>query len=151
MSSRGTVLVVDDDENDLLLLGQAFKEAGIANPMRKLRNGFEVIDYLKGKGPYANRGKNPLPCLMLLDLKMPGCDGFKVLAWLHTQKGLPHFPIIVFTASNQERDIQKAMGLGATAYSVKPSSFNYLVTMAKELRSRYLERHDKPHPAIREV
>jgi CheY-like chemotaxis protein len=150
MSNRGTVLVVDDDENDLLLLGQAFEEAGIGNPIRILRDGSEAIDYLKGKDPYSDRKKNPLPCLMLLDLKMPARDGFDVLAWQRTQKRL-HFPIIVFSSSNLERDIQKAIHLGATAYSVKPSSFNYLVTMAKELRARYLQPVAQPRSSIREV
>src|SRR5882724_10737681 len=130
MPNLETILVVDDDENDFLFIQQAFETAGISNPIQILRNGYEAIDYLKGEDPYSDRKMFPLPCLMLLDLKMPGCDGFQVLAWIRSQRSLRSFPIVVFSSSNLDRDIKQAMELGAAAYSVKPSSFSYLVTMA---------------------
>jgi len=151
MSKHNTVLVVDDDEDGLLLLQLAFTEAGISNPIQTLRNGFEAIDYLKGDGPYSDRAKYPLPCFMLLDLKMPSCSGFEVLAWRQTQKNLQRFPIIVFSSSNLQPDIQRAMELGATAYSVKPLDFNNLVTMAKEFRKQWLEPDTKPRPVLRDI
>jgi CheY-like chemotaxis protein len=150
MLNPGTVLVVDDDENDLLFLQQAFEMASISNPTQILRNGFEAIYYLKGEGQYSDRKRYPLPCLMLLDLKMPGCDGFQVLAWRRSYRNISDFPVIVFSSSGLEKDIKRAMDLGATAYSVKPSSFDYLVTMAKELKARWLEP-EKKRSAIREV
>jgi len=150
MSNRGTVLVVDDDENDLVLLQQAFGAARIANPIQILHGGFEAIDYLNGNGQYSDRKKYPLPCLMLLDLKMPGCDGFQVLTCRRT-RSLPDFPVVVFSSSNLEQDTKRAMDLGATVYAVKPATFNYLVTMAKELKARWLEPKLKSRRVIREI
>jgi CheY-like chemotaxis protein len=151
MAERGMILVVDDDENDLVFVRFAFEQAQVSNPIQTLHDGIEAIEYLKGKGRYSNRRRYPLPCLMLLDLKMPLCDGFEVLAWRQKEAELPYFPVIVFTSSNQERDIQRAMGLGATAYAVKPAQLEYLMAMARELQSKWLAPRSRPRPVIREI
>lgn len=151
MADEGTILIVDDDENDFLLLQHAFEEANISNRVKMLSGGAEAIRYLAGEGQYLDREKYPLPSLMLLDLKMTLYDGFHVLEWCRKQSGLQYFPIVVFTSSGEQRDIQKAVELGAAAYAVKPSGLNYLVTMAKELKSRWLEGEVKLRPVLREV
>jgi CheY-like chemotaxis protein len=151
MAERGLVLIVDDDENDIVFLRYAFERAQIANPIQILRDGIEAIDYLRGEGRYSSRQKYPLPCLMLLDLKMPRCDGFDVLAWRQREAELQYFPVVVFTSSSQDRDIQRAMELGATAYAVKPAQLEYLVAMARELQSKWLEPQTRARPAMREI
>jgi CheY-like chemotaxis protein len=133
------VLVADDDDNDILFLQQAFLEAQVLNPIQAVHGGLEAIQYLKGEGVYADRQKYPLPSLMLLDLKMPGCDGFEVLKWLSARRNVYRFPIVVLSSSSELRDTQRAMELGASAYSVKPCGLAYLVEMAKELKTRWLE------------
>lgn len=151
MPIDGTVLVADDDENDILFLQQAFLEAQVLNPVQAVHGGLEAIQYLKGEGVYANRQKYPLPSLMLLDLKMPGCDGFEVLKWLKERREIYTFPVVVLSSSSELRDTQRAMELGASAYSVKPCGLAYLMEMAKELRARWLEPKVPRQRAIHEV
>jgi len=151
MAEHGTVLIIDDDENDVVFVRFAFEQAKVSNPIQALHDGIEAIDYLRGQGRYSDRRRYPLPCLMLLDLKMPRCDGFEVLAWRQREAGLQYFPVVVFTSSNQERDIQRAMELGATAYAVKPAQLEYLIAMARELQSKWLEPRHRPGPVMREV
>ena len=76
-----TVLIAEDDQNDLVFMRMAFGQAGMPNPVQTVRDGGEAIAYLAGRGIYADRDQYPFPTLMLLDLKMPCKDGFDVLAW----------------------------------------------------------------------
>jgi len=76
---RATVLLAEDDPDDVLLTQIAFEKARLANPLMVVRDGEEVISYLAGEGVYADREKYPLPILLLLDLKIPKINGFQVL------------------------------------------------------------------------
>src|SRR5258708_37240109 len=78
------ILLAEDDKNDVFLMKRAFDKAAIGNPLFMVSDGQEVVDYLEGTGKFSDRGKHPLPGLLLLDLKMPLMDGFCVLAWLRT-------------------------------------------------------------------
>jgi CheY-like chemotaxis protein len=80
MSNHPTILYAEDEETDVLLLRLALKRSGLAHPLQVVVNGVEAIDYLAGAGAFADRSLYPLPCLVLLDLKMPLKDGFEVLA-----------------------------------------------------------------------
>jgi len=133
-----TVLLADDDENDRYLLDLAFEKNGLPNVLQVVRNGEEAIDYLRGDGVYSDREKYPWPSLMLLDLKMPLVDDFEALAWWQKQEKTPAFPIIVLSSSSQERDIQRAMALGATEYCAKPVDFQHVLVVARKLRDRWL-------------
>jgi two-component system response regulator len=138
------ILVAEDDEDASLLMQEAFREAGLTGRVMVVRNGEETINYLAGKEFYRDREKYPWPALLLLDLKMPKVDGFGVLAWWRRTNRTIELPIVVMSSSNQERDIQRAMELGATSYCVKPCSFQYLVHVAAELRDRWLLVHPAP-------
>ena len=117
----GSHLLADDDENDTYFIERALKEAQVANPLRRVRDGEEAIAYLKGEGGYGDREKFPLPHLMLLDLKMPRKNGFEVLEWVRGQPGLKRLPVIILTSSKEDSDINHAYDLGANTYLVKPS------------------------------
>jgi len=127
-------LLAEDDENHVVLMKEAFAKAGVANPLRVVGNGDEVIAYLKGAPPYQNRAEHPMPVALLLDLKMPRKDGFEVLEWVRKQPSLKRLSVIVLTSSRQAADADRAYELGANSYLTKPGPFNELVEMTKCLR-----------------
>jgi CheY-like chemotaxis protein len=131
MSERGTILLADDSENDLLLMRRAFAKADFNRPLQEVRDGEQVIAYLRGAEPYADRMRFPLPAFMLLDLNMPLKSGFDVLRWLRAQERLRRLPVIVLSASIRIGDVNSAFDLGANAVLVKPSGFAELVTMVR--------------------
>jgi CheY-like chemotaxis protein len=132
------ILVADDDANDVLLLEHAFQRANVPCQLEVVRDGQEAEDYLSGAGTYGDRRAHPWPALMLLDLKMPKVDGLQVLIWWREHVHERELPIVVMSSSNQESDLKDAMALGAAAYQVKPSDFEYLVAVAQELRDSWL-------------
>lgn len=100
--------------------------------MHHVWNGSEAIEYLKGEGKYADRAMFPLPYVVLSDLKMPKINGFELLEWIRRQSEFPYLPVVVLTSSDEVRDIQKAYGLGANSFLVKPyhpDELNEIVTM----------------------
>jgi CheY-like chemotaxis protein len=131
MNERQTILLVDDSENDLVLMRRAFQMAKCNIPLQEVRNGEEVIAYLKGEGPYGDRIKFPLPTVVLLDLNMPKKDGFDVLAWVRAQPGLKRLTVIILTASMRGEDVERAFDLGATSFLVKPSNLEALTAMMR--------------------
>ena len=116
-----TILLVEDNEDDVFLITRAFKTVGLISPVARASNGQEAIDYLRGKSHYANRIQFPVPALVLLDIKMPFVSGFEVLRWIRGQPALATLPVVVFTTSNQECDVTRAYASGANAYLVKPA------------------------------
>ena len=133
MNERQTILLVDDSENDLLLMRAAFKRAGCNMALQEVRNGEEAVPYLKGERQYCDRNKFPLPAVMLLDLNMPMKDGFDVLAWVRSQRGLKRLAVIILTASKRSQDVERAFDLGATSFLVKPGTLEGLTAMMRSL------------------
>jgi len=138
MSDKSVILLVDDDEDSVVLLQNALDRADVGHRQVVARDGKEAIDYLSGSGTYAERKKFPWPALVLLDLKMPGVDGFGVLEWVRKSKRANGLAIVVMTASNNDSDRERALALGAAGYYVKPGSFTDLVRIAREIRERWL-------------
>jgi CheY-like chemotaxis protein len=138
------ILLVEDDENDVFFLERAFKQAQIANPLHRVRDGEEAIAYLRGEELYHDRNTHPLPSLMLLDLKMPRKNGFEVMAWVREQPGLKRLPIVVMTSSKEDPDINRAYDLGVNTYLVKPVNFEGLVEMMRALHLYWLMLAEKP-------
>jgi CheY-like chemotaxis protein len=114
------LLLVDDDPGDIFLLQRALTKANINLPQQIAINGEQAISYLSGEGEFANREEFPLPCAAFLDLKMPFTSGFEVLEWVRSQPRLSNLPVYVLTGSSLETDRERALGLGARAYIVKP-------------------------------
>jgi CheY-like chemotaxis protein len=132
------ILLAEDDENDTFFLRRALVQSGVRNALIAVQDGQEAVDYLSGKGPYADRAAHPLPGLLLLDLKMPKMGGFEVLAWLSSQPDLKELPVVVLSSSGQDSDIHRARELGADDYQVKPPDFVCLVDIVRNLHSRWL-------------
>jgi CheY-like chemotaxis protein len=119
-----TVLLVEDDLNDIFLVKRAFKKAQIQNPLQVVTDGSEAVDYLRGAGRYGDRLAYPLPKLMVMDIKMPRKTGFEVLEWVKGQSHrLRRIPIIIVSSSERAADINRAYELGANAYMVKPMEY----------------------------
>lgn len=133
-----SILIVEDDENDLLFLRMAFEKVGIDNAVHTVNDGSQAIDYLSGTGIYGDRDKFPFPSLMMLDLKMPIVNGFEVLDWWHESGQRSDLPIIVLSGSPLSQDIEKARSLGATAYRVKRAGDPTLLNLACEIRDHWL-------------
>lgn len=143
MSLPCTILLAEDDENDVFFLRRAFREAGITNPMAVTRNGQEAIDYLSGSAKLPNE-KNPIPCLMILDLKMPVKTGMDVLEWLREQTDLSGLPVIILSSSAQPHDIDRAYRLGVNAFVSKPSSVEDRLAMAQAINNFWLKFNETP-------
>src|SRR5581483_3459147 len=114
MTKHGTILLVEDNANDIVVIRKAFAEAGVHNPLQTVHSGEEAVKYLGGQGKFADREKFPLPFLALLDLKMSHEDGFAVLRWLYERPGLKKkFTLIVLGSDSSDSEVQLAYELGA--------------------------------------
>src|SRR5256885_6780950 len=133
------ILLVEDDANDVLLLERAFEKAGLRNLLKTVMDGGQAIDYLSGRGMYADRERFPLPFLLLLDLKMPGTDGFEVLQWVRAEPELKRLLIVVLTSSKLQADVDRAYELGANSYLVKPVEFEEMVNMIRRFEAYWTE------------
>ncbi len=131
MTDNYTILLVEDDPNDVLFLKRALRKNGINNPVTVLQDGEEAIAYLSGSEKFANRADYPFPRVIMLDLKMPRKGGLEVLEWLKEHPQYRVIPTIVLTSSKLNEDVIKAYGLGANSYMVKPSNFDELQQMMK--------------------
>ena len=139
-----TLLLVEDDANDVMLFRRAKDKSNLANPLQVVEDGEAAVAYLSGQGQYADRNRYPLPALMLLDLKLPRKSGLEVLAWLREQRGLPRLPVVVLTSSKESVDVGQAYDLGANSYLVKPVAFDKLLEMVKALGLYWLILNEKP-------
>jgi len=138
------ILLVEDDANDVLLISRAFQKAGLRDVLKVVRDGSEAIEYLSGEGSYADRERYPLPFLLLLDLKMPGTDGFEVLQWLRGEPDLKRLLVVVLTSSNLQSDVDRAYELGANSYLVKPVEFDEMVNMIQRFEAYWTEINRQP-------
>ena len=132
-----TILQVEDDPNDVFLLQHAMRKVGLTHPVQVASDGQEAIDYLKGAGKFADRETYPLPCLILLDLKLPYVMGLDVLKWIRQQPGTA-FPVVMLTASAEDGDISAAYRLGANAFLTKPSEARKLEEIVRAIKDFWL-------------
>jgi CheY-like chemotaxis protein len=117
-----TLLLVEDEENDVVFMQMALEQAGLVESLQVAEDGAEAIAYLSGEGQFADRARFPLPVLVFLDLKLPKVMGMDVLKWIRAQPALDTTVVIMLTSSQQRSDIQMACSLGANSYLVKPSN-----------------------------
>ena len=146
MSKHGkaiTILMADDDEDDRRLTREALLEGRLANDLRFVENGEDLMDYLRRQRAYA--GKDiPRPGLILLDLNMPRKDGRTVLKEIKSDPELRQIPVVVLTTSGAEEDIFKSYDLGVNSYIVKPVTFEALVDILQTLEKYWFEIVELP-------
>jgi len=133
MTGPARILLIEDSRMDVELTLDAFREARLANTISVASNGEAALDYLFGRGPYADRTTYPLPNLILLDLKLPGIDGHMVLRQIKGTPELKRLPVIILTSSKEEGDRALSYDNGANSYLVKPVSFEGFLDVVRQL------------------
>jgi two-component system response regulator len=139
-----TILMADDDPDDRDFARSAMQESRLANELRFVEDGEELIDYLRRLGRYANPKDSPRPGLILLDLNMPRKDGREALREIKSDPALKNIPIVVLTTSKAEEDILRSYNLGANCFITKPVTFDGLVEVVKVLNRHWLQIVELP-------
>ena len=148
MPSRGTpitILMADDDEEDCALTKEAMSDARLANEMRFVSDGEELMDYLYKRGKYGNGNEAPRPGVILLDLNMPKKDGREALAEIKSDPDLRRIPVCVLTTSSDEEDIFRTYDLGVNSFMTKPVTFAGLVEVLQTWSRYWFEVVDLPN------
>ena len=137
-SSARRILLVDDARLDVELALDAFRELQLTGQVDVAIGGQEALDRILGVAAYADRVAHPLPDLVLLDLKMPGVDGFEVLRQAKGDPATRRIPVIVLSSSTEDRDRARAYDLGANSYLVKPISIDGFLDTIRLVRDYWL-------------
>jgi len=143
-----SILIVEDNPDDLFILKWAFTRAGTPNELHHVENGQQAIDYLAGIGPYHDRSIHPLPSLILLDLKLPMKHGLEVLAWIRQQPAFRGTIVVILTSSSEDKDVSRAYDLGANAFLVKPTSAETLTEIVRALDVFWLQHNKYRVPSL---
>ena len=139
-----TILVADDDPDDRQLTREAFEENHLANDLRFVEDGEELLDYLYQRGKYGAEGAAPPPGLILLDLNMPRKDGREALQEIKADPRLRTIRVVVMTTSKAEEDVLRSYNLSAASYITKPVTFERLVEVVRTLGKYWLEIVELP-------
>lgn len=127
------VLHVEDDDSDALLLVKACQLARLPVTICRTSDAETAKAYLLGEREYTDRSKHPFPHLIILDLKLPGMNGFDFLSWLRAENLFASLPVLVFTASLIKEDKVRAEKAGANSFFVKPTSFDAWVKIVENI------------------
>jgi two-component system response regulator len=134
MSLEGkTILLVEDNPDDVKLTLRAFKKANIANTIDVVHDGIEALDYLFARGAYSARAATPLPTLIILDLKLPKLDGLGVLKAIRADPRTRLVSVVILTSSKEDQDVVSGYALGANSYVRKPVDFAEFMEAARVL------------------
>jgi len=139
-----TILMADDDPDDRELTREAFVESKIANDLRFVEDGEELLDYLHRRGKYVDPASSPRPSIILLDLNMPKKDGREALREIKADPQFRPIRVIIMTTSKAEEDILRAYDLSAASYITKPVTFDGLIDVIKTLGKYWLEIVELP-------
>lgn len=148
-AALGTIMLVEDEATDSLLVRRAFEKAGVENPIQTLSNGDTALTYLEGIGEYRDRMKYPLPIFILLDLKLPGMPGLQLLKWIRTRRELRLIPVVVLTNSADELDVKSAYEAGANSYLLKPTDRSEVSRIIGVIQNYWLEHNVSPALILR--
>lgn len=139
-----TILMADDDADDRLMTKEAFEESRLANDLRFVEDGVELMDYLQRRGKYSDPATSPRPGLILLDLNMPKKDGREALKEIKADPNLKCLRIVILTTSKAEEDIYRTYNLGAASYITKPVTFAGMAEVIKTVGKYWLEIVELP-------
>jgi CheY-like chemotaxis protein len=141
-----TILIADDDEDDRELAREALLTSRLANGIRFVGDGEELMQYLRREGPFGAGGREaPRPGIILLDLNMPRKDGREALAEIKSDPALRAIPVVVLTTSKAEEDLVRTYDLGVNSFITKPVTFAGLVEVMQTFHRYWFEIVDLPH------
>ena len=132
MAKIKRILLAEDNENDIELTLTALQECRLSNEVEAVRDGAEALDYIYQRGQYSDRADG-LPCVILLDLKMPRMDGIEVLRTIKSDPAIRHIPVVMLTSSREEKDLLLSYDLGVNAFVVKPVDFSQFLQAIRAL------------------
>lgn len=138
---KPTILLVEDEKNDVFLMEHAFAKASVPARVQVVRDGREALHYLRGEGDYADRQQNPLPCLTLLDLNLPHVHGLEVLKQIRAEPRLRKIIVVVLTSSVADSDLERAYGLGANSYLIKPNNLEEVQELVELIGQYWLHKN----------
>jgi two-component system response regulator len=141
--TSGTILLVEDNADDVELTLRAFKKNNIANKVIVARDGVEALDLLFASGPRADTDPQAIS-LVLLDLKLPRVDGLEVLAKIRADERTKLLPVVILTSSKEEQDLVKGYSLGANSYIRKPVDFSQFLEAVRQLGLYWLVLNEAP-------
>jgi two-component system, response regulator len=144
MSGPRSILLVEDNPDDVDLTQRAFQRAGLTQPMDVVEDGVEALDYLFAREAYAHRANEPLPALVLLDLKLPRLDGHEVLRQIRANARTRFLPVVILTSSDEEKDLLASYSHGCNSYVRKPVSYTEFVEAARQLGVYWLVLNRAP-------
>jgi CheY-like chemotaxis protein len=151
-STRGnpvTILLADDDEEDRALTKDALQDSRLANEMRFVVDGQDLLDYLRRQGRYADPSVDaPRPGIILLDLNMPKKDGREALEEIKADPSLRRIPVVILTTSRDEIDVLRSYELGISSFITKPVTFAGLVEAMQTWRQYWFELVELPNGAV---
>jgi len=150
--NNGSILLVEDNEDDVELTVMALTESKITNPVVVARNGVEALDYLLGTGAHAGRDPAEQPVVVLLDIKLPLLNGLDVLKRMREDERTRRTPVVMLTSSTEQADILATYELGANSYVRKPVDFESFVAAARTLGLYWTVLNEPPEaPTPRRV
>ena len=138
-----TILLAEDNANDLELTLAALRQNRLVNDVTVVRDGAEVLDYLYRRNAYRDR-PGTIPAVLLLDLKMPKVDGLEVLRTVKSDPMLRSMPVVVLTSSREEQDLLRSYDLGVNAYVVKPVDFRAFIDAVRHLGAFWAVVNEPP-------
>ncbi len=139
-----SILMADDDEDDRQLAKEALEESRLANELRFVVDGEELMDYLHHRGKYSDHALSPRPGIILLDLNMPRKDGREALKEIKSDPELRRIPVVVLTTSDAEEDIIRSYDLGVNSFIKKPVTFQGMVEIMKVLGDYWFQIVELP-------
>ena len=138
------LLIADDDADDRLLIEDAFVQSGLSNERDYVRDGEEVLEYLRAEGRWSHRDSQDLPGIILLDVNMPKMDGFTVLRHLKSDPRLRKVPVVALTTSREQEAVLHAHDLGVNSFISKPDKFDDLVNAVTAVGRYWMEFVELP-------
>jgi CheY-like chemotaxis protein len=144
-----TIVIAEDDVEDRMFIEEAFAESHLANDLRFVENGEQLMDYLYCRGAYADPGQAPHPGLILLDLNMPKKDGRTALQEIKADPTLRHIPVVILTTSKAEEDVFRSYDMGVNSFVTKPVTFTGLIDIVKAIGNYWFEIVELPPDIIR--